>query len=308
MFTISCTPVKNSEKQDPRDDREGRFIQVKDGTKIFVYDYRPSEKYENTIFILSGVTGINHNAEKDIIELLSNKKNRVVTIHPRGTGYSDGRRGDTSDFEDLINDHIEIIGNDIDYIIHEHKIILYGHSMSAAFALSVAAKLNCIDGIVLVNPPLVMKNAKGMSPSAGEYIKYAFYFLFARHTPVVNMAGDPEKIKDPEDRKDAISRINDPLLVRYFSIYMLSRSRRMIESMPVLSQQIGCPLLLLYGTNDNITDIRGCERIMAAWKGSQKQFLKVEGGSHGKGTVLRARDSITEWIGSQSDDKNTALN
>jgi hypothetical protein len=67
-------------------------------------------------------------------------------------------------------------------------------------------------------------------------------------------------------------------------------------------------LLLLYGTNDNITDISGCERIMAAWKGSQKQFLLVEGGTHGKGTVLRARNSITEWLASLSDDKNTALN
>ncbi len=72
----------------------GTFITVKDGIKIFVYEFIPVSDFKNTIYIISGITGINHKSEKDIIELLSNNENRVVVIHPRGTGYSEGKRGD----------------------------------------------------------------------------------------------------------------------------------------------------------------------------------------------------------------------
>ena len=38
-----------------------------------------------------------------------------------------------------------------------------------------------------------------MSPRVTDYIKYAFYFVFAPHVPIVDMSGDPGLIKNPED-------------------------------------------------------------------------------------------------------------
>jgi pimeloyl-ACP methyl ester carboxylesterase len=288
--------MKNFDKPDIIDKSVGYFFKVRDGNQLFVYDYKPIENYNSTIFIISGITGINHNGEKDIINLLANNENRVVVIHPRGTGYSDGTRGDISNFNDFINDYSEIIRNDRDYGSDQHKIFLFGHSMSTSVLLAVADRLYDIAGAILVNPPYMRKEAKGMSPSFGQYIEYAGYYLFAQHTPIVNMAGDPAKIENEEDRKESESRINDSLLVKYFSMYMMTESKKVMDLMIDYSKTANYSLLLIYGEKDNIVDKKGCDLIFENWKCQIKQYALIENGSHGKSTVKQANEIIKRWI------------
>lgn len=278
------------------DNDEGYFFEVKDKHKLFIYDYQPNESYNSTIFIISGITGIDHNAEKDIIEQLSNKENRVVVIHPRGTGYSDGVRGDITNFSDFINDYIEIIKSDKDYISNQHEIILFGHSMSTAVLLAIAAKIENVDGAILINPPYLLKKAKGMTPSIGEYVKYAWYYLFDKHEPIVNLAGDPTRIENEADRKESELRVNDPLLVKYFSLYMMTESKKIMDSMIDYSQKADYPLLLIYGLNDNLVDKTGCDLIFNEWKDENKQYSLIVNGSHGKSTVKLSNEIIQKWI------------
>lgn len=82
--------MKNLDKPIVPNEPQGRFFTTEDGVKLFVYEHRPSDHFLRDIFIIYGVTGINHESENDIIELLSNNKNRVVVPHPRGIGYSEG--------------------------------------------------------------------------------------------------------------------------------------------------------------------------------------------------------------------------
>ncbi|MFA6980045.1 MAG: alpha/beta fold hydrolase [Ignavibacteriaceae bacterium] len=295
----SCTSMKNFDKPEIIDKSEGHFYKVRDGLQLFIYDYRPIENYNSIIFIISGITGINHNSEKDIIELLSNNENRVVVIHPRGTGYSDGTRGDISNFNDFINDYSEIIRNDRDYGSKQHNVFLFGHSMSTAILLAAADSLHNIAGAILVNPPYMQKAAKGMSPSLGQYIKYACYYLFAKHTPIVNMAGDPTKIENEEDRKESESRINDLLLVKYFSMYMMTETKKIMDSMIDYSKTANYPLLLIYGEKDNIVDKKGCDLIYENWKHKNKEYRLIENGSHGKSTVIFSQDIIYKWMNEQ---------
>ena len=95
--------MKNIDKPILKNSNEDYFLELQDKIKLFIHDYHACKDYKSTIFIISGISGINHIAEKDIIVQLSNSVNRVVVIHPRGTGYSDGVRGDISDFSDFIN-------------------------------------------------------------------------------------------------------------------------------------------------------------------------------------------------------------
>jgi alpha-beta hydrolase superfamily lysophospholipase len=286
------------------DINEGFYYKVKDGNKLFFYDYRSMENYKAVIFIIPGITGINHHNEKDIIELLSDNENRVVVIHPRGTGYSDGKRGDIETMEAFINDFVEIISNDKDYLSKQHKLLLYGHSMSTAVLLAVAEKLKNISGAILVNPPLNQKKAKGMSPSFWQYINYARYYLFAKHKPIVNMAGDPSKIENEEDRRDAENNSNDTLLVKYFSIHYMNEVKKLINSMPGLCKKADYPLLLIYGLKDNIVDKKGCDLIYKNWKHPNKEYILIENGSHGKSTVLSAKKIINKWVKNESNNNN----
>lgn len=288
--------MKNVERPGVSPLNEGYFFKVKEGLQLFVYEYLSVENYNSTIFIISGITGINHHRERDLLELLGNGKNRVVVIHPRGTGYSEGARGDIFNFSDFIKDFIEIITSDKEYPNKQHPILLFGHSMSTAVLLAVADKLKNMGGAILVNPVYRLKKAKGMSPGFGQYVKYAWFYLFQRHTPVVNMAGDPALIENEEDRKDSQARVNDPLLVRYFSMYVMIQSRKLMNSMIGYSKTANYPLLLIYGEKDSIVDKMGCDLLFDSWKCEKKQYLLVKNGAHGKSTVLLAKDTIWQWL------------
>ena len=78
--------------------------------------------------------------------------------------------------------------------------------MSCAIALKVAGELQKTDGLILVNPPYRLKSAKGMTPGAGDYLRYICYYIFAPHVPVVNMAGEPSSIENETDRIESEAR------------------------------------------------------------------------------------------------------
>jgi alpha-beta hydrolase superfamily lysophospholipase len=296
FLIISCSTMKNSERQIITEDNTGYFFKTQNGCNIFVYDYQPNNAYETSVFIISGITGINHLNEKDIIDLLGNGENRVVVIHPRGTGYSEGKRGDISEFSTFIDDYIEIIKNDKVYNFEQHKIILYGHSMSTSILLAVADKLKHINGAILVNPPYILKKAKGMSPNLWQYFKFATYLIFDKHKPIVNMAGDPSLIENEEDRKESEQRIHDTLIVKYFSMFMMVESKKIIDSMIVYSTKANYPLLLIHGEKDNIVDQKGCKMIFDAWSFERKKYVIIENGTHGKITVILSKNTINEWF------------
>jgi len=261
-----------------------------------MYDYRPADEYDAVIYLISGVTGINHHHEKDIIEQLSSNRNRIVVIHPRGTGYSDGERGDMPNFSLFITDYVEIITADTDYKERQHPIVLFGHSMSCAILLAIAERIEHVDGAVLINPPYVLKASKGMSPGFGDYIRYAWYYVFAKHKPVVNMAGDPDLIENEQDREEARARTNDPMLVKYVSLYVMMEAKKVMDNMLAYSKRAKYPLLLLYGMEDSIVDKKGCDQIYNAWNCADKQYHTIENGSHGKSTVKLGKEMMEEWF------------
>lgn len=292
----SCKGMKNNDRPAPGPEEPGYFVTVSDGLKIFIYEYIPVTDFKHTIYIISGITGINHNNEKDIIGLLSDNKYRVVVIHPRGTGYSEGRRGDIDDFSGFISDYTEIIKGDRFFKESTRKTFLFGHSMSCAVALQVAAALHKTDGLIMVNPPLRLKPSGGMTPGIRDYVKYAGYYVFAPHVPVVNMSGDPAVIENESDRLESVLRNNDSLLVKYFSMHYMSESGRNINAMSELSKQADYPLLLLYGDNDMIVDKEGCDEIYSNWKNRNKSYKIIRGGTHGKSTVTGGAEIIAEWV------------
>jgi alpha-beta hydrolase superfamily lysophospholipase len=300
MFFLlcACSGLKNFDRPVMKDNEAGNFVTVRDGTEIFVYEYAPLSDFKNTIYLIAGITGIDHNNEKDIIELLANNENRVVVIHPRGTGYSEGTRGDIADFSDFIADYSEIIKGDRYYNDTSRNIILFGHSMSCAIALKIVAEVEKANGMILVNPPYKLKPAKGMTPGITDYIRYIGYYIFAPHKPIVNMSGDPSIIVNESDRKESEIRSNDSLLVKYFTMHYMAESKKVMNTMVKNAQQADYPLLLLYGDDDMIVDKAGCDEIFAAWKNKNKKFEIIKSGSHGKSTVIKGAEVILNWIGS----------
>jgi esterase/lipase len=76
---------------------------------------------------------------------------------------------------------------------------------------------------------------------------------------------------------------------------MMTESRKLMKSMICHPKRANYPLLLIYGGKDNIVDKRGCDMIFNAWKFDKKEYEVVENGTHGKSTVMRAREAINKW-------------
>ena len=291
VCTLSCATINNEIPEKP----EGYLLSTftaDDGTRIYEYIYSPIIEAEKTIYIIAGITGINHVSEKDLIQALANGKNRIVVIHPRGTGYSEGSRGRIKECNKILDDYVEMINRDK----YSGSKFLFGHSMSAAFVVSIANRISHLDGVILVNPPVMMKKAKGMTPTLFEYIKYAFYLVFRPNASIVNMAGNPAIIENEADRKEAEARNNDPLLVKYFSMHMMLESKKIMDSIITNAKMINIPLLLIYGTHDGIVDEKGCIALFEAWKNPEKEYFRVTNGPHGKRTAIQAIPKIQEWI------------
>ena len=129
-----------------------------------------------------------------------------------------------------------------------------------------------------------------------DYLKYIGYFLFAPHVPIVNMAGDPSIIENESDRRESVERNNDPLLVKYFSMRYMSESKKIMDAMVKNARLAVYPLLLLYGENDMTVDKAGCDEIYSAWKDKNKNYEIINGGSHGKSTLLKGSEIIMKWV------------
>jgi alpha-beta hydrolase superfamily lysophospholipase len=277
------------------------FFTASDGAKLFSYVKDPKTDSRVTVYIISGYTGINHDSEKDVIDLVCDGANRIAVLHPRGTGYSEGKRGDVKSFSRFLDDFSEFIRADIEKRRHADKVILYGHSISTAMALEIGTRISCINGAILINPPYLMKKAPGMTPSVLDYAKYACHLIFFPHRPIVNMAGDPDMIANEEERTEARARSNDHLLVKYISMYMMLKSKILLDKMLKNAERSQFPLLLVYGTHDSIIEKKGCELLFDSWKHPRKEFYLVENGPHGKPTVIMAMRKILAWIGSLPD-------
>lgn len=271
------------------------FFTASDGARLFFHVRDPGPRSRASVYVISGYTGINHESERDVIDLLCDGSNRIVVLHPRGTGHSEGKRGDVGSFSRFLADFTEFIAADTRDRA-AGKAILYGHSISAAMALEIGLRLRGVDGGILVNPPFVMKPAPGMTPSLFDYARYAAFMLFAPHVPVVDMSGDPSRIENEADRNEARARAVDPLLVKYVSMYMMLSSKRVLDRMAENAERSDYPLLLIRGTEDGIVDEKGCAAIFDSWKHPRKEYRSIENGSHGKSTVILAKRAILSWI------------
>jgi len=272
------------------------FLSVSDNHLLFVYNYIPKKDYKATIFIISGINGINHFQDMDIIKLLSNSENRVVAIHPRGTGYSEGLRGDISSIERFIEDYLEIIRTDRDYLTNNRDIFLFGYCMSCAFLLAVAYKLGKTSGIILVDPPYLKNNSKKLSPSFRQNLKYTIYQIFARHKPIAKISDVLNNNIDERFENEAVQQSKNSLSANCYSIHYIIEMRELIKKIPLYADKIDCSLLLIYGLKDSLVLKQGCDLIFKEWKHQNKQYIIVKNGMHGKLTVKLTEEIIVKWM------------
>ena len=279
----------------PQDDHALKTVTARDGVPLVYAELLPDTAPRALLLYVSGVTGLNHRQMKEQTEAFTSSGVGVLYVYPRGTGYSGGTRGHLSDLETYLDDHQRVLAQAVQ-TRPDLPVFVMGASMGAALAVKVAVKLGRVSGVILVNPAFRLKELKGASPTAAQYVKYAAYYVFRKSTPVVDMSGDPEVIVEPRDREEARQRKNDPLVQPLHSLQTMMLARDVMDELPANAARCDAPLLLLHGLLDPLVDPSGHAVIVDAWKAADKQKLELPHGAHGYSTVLDALPQLTQWV------------
>jgi alpha-beta hydrolase superfamily lysophospholipase len=220
----------------------------------------------------------------------------TATVHPRGTGYSPGLRGDIDDSQLFLADQRRELEH-LKARFGSKPIFLLGHSAGAAYALELAAKTPApLAGVVLVNPAYKMLAAEGMTPSFWEYVAYAGNMVFRPAALTIDMNSRPSAVAHLGDRAEAEAMQGDPLVVRYFSMRFMLAQKQVMDRCAANAAVSAAPLLLVQGANDALIDPRGGDEILAAAKGGDKAKLTAPNGGHGSSAVETMVEPIVSWL------------
>jgi alpha-beta hydrolase superfamily lysophospholipase len=264
-----------------------------DGTRLYERVYPSAGPRRGMVLYVAGITGLGGDEQPEFAAALVGRGFEVRFLHPRGTGYSDGPRGDIGDLDRYLEDYREYARA---VAPAGTPVVVVGHSMGGVFGMRVAASLPQTAGLVLINPAHRYAANPGSSPTFLQYVAYAACMVFVPGDRVVDMGGRPEAITDPEDRAEAIRRLGDPLVVRWFSMRAMLAAKQIMDGAPADAARCRCPLLLIDGDADRIVDRAGHETLFNAYAGTDKTRLTVPGAGHGYATVLKAMPTIAGWV------------
>lgn len=279
----------------PGNDPTLQVLTARDGVQVVYAQLLPETPPRAWLLYVSGVTGFNHRLMQQQSDAFTAAGVGVLYVYPRGTGYSGGERGDLPDVDVFVDDHRRALAQARSGSL-QAPVFVMGASMGAALAVKVALGVGANGGVILVNPAFRLRELKGASPTAAQYLRYAMYYVFRRHTPVVDMGGDPELIAEPRDREEARQRKEDPLVQPLHSMHTMMLARDVMEALPANASRCNAPLLLLNGMKDPLVDPSGHDVIVNAWKGPDKRRVDVPDGAHGYSTVVDALPQLSQWV------------
>jgi alpha-beta hydrolase superfamily lysophospholipase len=218
----------------------------------------------------------------------------TAIVHGRGTGFSNGMRGDIDDYALFLSDY---------QLFHDHLakrfsyIFVFGQSVGAAIALEIAASLlTPLAGLVLVNPAWKLIYAKGMRPNLRDYAVYAANYLFRPSALTIDMNRSPSEVAFLPDREEAQAMQLDPLVVRYFSLRYLLAQRKIMNRCLQNLVKVQAPLILVQGAHDALVDPASFDVFLSEARVVDKRKLIAPDGGHGSSAVETMVAPLVEWF------------
>jgi acylglycerol lipase len=294
---LGCASIARTTKPPVEPPRDGvSWIQGTGGPRLYFSVKVPAGEPRAVLYFVSGPEIATAEPYPKFTAALHASGIATAVLHPRGTGFSDGLRGDIDDYS-LFLDDLRLGLERVRESFPGKAVFLLGHSAGGALALEVAAKAAPpLTGVILVNPAYKLVYSEGMGPSLTDYVVYAFNAVFRRSALAVDMNSNPSAVKDDADREEGIRRQRDPLVVRYFSMRYLLAQREVMNACLRNVALVDAPLLVVQGSKDALVDFRGNDEILAAARTADKVKLVASDGAHGPSAVETIVEELLQWL------------
>lgn len=262
--------------------------------RLFVHAEGPAEP-SAVVWFVQGAECHGAPPYPSLREALTDAGVASAFVHLRGTGYSDGLRGDVDRFE-LLFDDLRRFAAWLDARWPQRPVFVLGHSAGATFALELVAGGFEPAGLVLVNPAFRLQASPGMAPTFGDYLAFMGNAVFRPAALTVDMNSRPEAVRHDGDRVEGQALQADPLVVRYFSMRFMAAQKAVMDRSAENVAKVRAPLLLIQGEQDALVDPKGNDELLAkAGSADRVRHLAPDAG-HGSTAVEASVDVIVRWV------------
>jgi acylglycerol lipase len=228
-------------------------ISASDGIKLFIRDY--SLQNSNKVILIIHGLGEHSGRYLKLIQDFNDKNISVFTIDIRGHGKSEGKRGHSPFYQQLMND-IQCFIEHVTKKIPDQKYFLYGHSFGGNLVINYSFQENKkINGIIATSPLI----KPSIAPSRivlfmGKLFKKIVPNLILSNG--ININGISRNMQVINDYR------NDPLIHNKVSVQLgldiISSGIYALEN----SQYITVPMIVFHGKNDGLTSYSASQKLV----------------------------------------------
>ena len=270
-------------------DNTSYTISASDGINLFVRDH--SVKNSNKVILFIHGLGEHSGRYLNLIKDFNDKNISVFTIDIRGHGKSEGKRGHSPFYEQLMSD-IQYFVQHVTNKTSKQKYFLYGHSMGGNLVINYSLqKDEKINGIIATSPFI-------KSAIKSSRIKLFIAKLFQNIIPSLTLNNGIDINGISRNLQVIENYVNDPLNHNQISVQLgldiISSGIYALEH----SQDIAVPMIVFHGKKDRLTSYHSSKKLVEN-SGSNIKFIGFKDAYHEihnepeKKELLR---NIFDWI------------
>jgi acylglycerol lipase len=297
----ACSAEHNHPEPTRSPPPNGNMISKAGGVALHSQIWRTrSATRRGIVFIVHGLAEHVGRYDGFVAHELGNAGYDVAGIDLQGHGRSGGDFGYFPRWRDLRDDYIDFIEETLNgESLRPEHVFLLGHSMGGGLACEIARSCGrMINGVVLL-APLIMPDPKIATPflvAVSSALSSWLPKLPLRALDPVLMSRDPEEV---------LSYVNDPL--NYHGRIRARVGKELLDLMEDITTYAHLddfPVLLLHGTDDQVTDPAGSAKYFELSSSADKTLLTLPGMYHelllSKPDNQKAITAIIRWIHDRS--------
>ena len=250
------------------------------GTKIFWQAWLPpatretaEERKSRPLILLAHGLGEHSGRYGNVVNRLLPRGYTIFALDHRGHGRSEGKRGHITNFSEYLED-LKTLQNLAKEKTEKNRAVLIGHSLGGLIALAYALEnQGMLAGVVSSGPALKFKVQV-------PWIKAFLGNTLSRILPGLTMDNglNPEHLS--HDPKVVQDYQEDPLVHKKVSARWFTEINSRMDWALANAHQLTIPILLIHGSDDQLTDPRGTESFAQQVSSTRKKLIIYPGFYH----------------------------